>query len=386
MLAEKENIEGKASLAAIIVAAGYSFRMKRFKPLLSLGESTVLEKAVHSFLKGGIRDIRVVVGHRGNELYPVLDRLGVQTIVNHNFSKGMFSSVRSGVESLSPVVKGFFLLPVDNPMVTGDTLEKLQHAFFTTEFGIIYPLYQGERGHPPLISCRYVNNVINWNEPGGMRALLEQYEHDSLDVQVEDPGVLLDMDTPEDYQQMLRYCGHNEVPTEEECYAIIKNAGIPVKVLNHCKQVARLSSAMGNYLNRGAGCQMNLELILAAALLHDLAKGEPNHAQVGAKMLINYPEVAEIVAEHTDICLNQTSQALTEKEIVYLADKLVIDDRIISLQARFSGLLEQYKSNQEVLRKIKLRLSNAQRIQDKIEQIIKIPLHDIWKVDLGGQG
>lgn len=385
MLAEKENRQSQVSFAAIIVAAGYSFRMKRFKPLLSLGGSTVLEQAVHSFLKGGIRDIRVVVGHRANELYPVLDKLGVQTIVNHNFSKGMFSSVRAGVKSLSPVVKGFFLLPVDNPIVTRDTLEKLQHAFFTTEFGIIYPLYQGERGHPPLISCRYVNNVINWNEPGGMRALLEQYEHDSLDVQVEDPGVLLDMDTPEDYQQMLRYCGHNEIPTEKECYAIIKNANTPVKVFNHCKQVAQLSSAIGNYLIR-SGCQMNLELIQAAALLHDLAKGEPHHAQVGAKMLVNYPEVAQIVAEHTDICLNPADQSLTEKEIVYLADKLVKDDQIVSLQARFAGLLEKYKSNQEVFRKIRLRLTNAERIQARIEQIIQMPLHDIWKVDLGGQG
>jgi len=384
-VAEKEDIQAKASLAAIIVAAGYSFRMKRFKPLLSLGGSTVLEQAVHSFQDNGIRDIRVVVGHRANELFPVIDRLGVQTIVNPNFSEGMFSSVTSGVKSLSPAVKGFFLLPVDNPIVKQDTLEKLQNTFFTTEFGIIYPSYQGKRGHPPLISCRYVNKVMTWNKPGGMRALLEQYEHDAIDVEVDDLGVLLDMDTPEDYQQMLKYCGDTQIPSEEECYAIIKKANTPVKVFNHCKQVAQLSSAMGSYLIK-SGCQMNLELIRAAALLHDLAKGEPHHAQVGAKMLVNYPEVAEIVAEHTDICLNPADQALTEKEIVYLADKLVIDDQIISLQVRFSGLLEQNKNDQEVFRKIRLRLSNAERIQTRIEQIIKMPLHDVWKVELGGQG
>lgn len=385
MLAEKENLQGQASLAAIIVAAGYSFRMKRFKPLLSLGGSTVLEQAVHSFLKSGIRDIRVVVGHRANELYPVLDKLGVQTIVNPNFSEGMFSSVTAGVKSLSPDIKGFFLLPVDNPIVSRGTLAKLQNTFFTTELGIIYPSHQGMRGHPPLISSRYVNKVMTWNEPGGMRALLDQNEHDAIDVKVDDPGILLDMDTPEDYQQMLKYCGHTQVPTEEECYAIIKNANTPVKVFNHCQQVAQLSRAMGSYLIR-SGCQMNLELIRAAALLHDLAKGEPHHAQVGAKMLVNYPEVAQIVAEHTDICLNPADQSLTEKEIVYLADKLVKDDQIISLQARFSGLLDRYKNDQEVFRKIRLRLSNAERIQARIEQIIRMPLHDIWKVDLGGQG
>ena len=384
MLAEKENKTGKDLLAAIIVAGGYSFRMKRFKPLLPLGGSTVLEQAVHSFQDHGIRDIRVVVGHRANELFPVLERLGVQAIVNIDFSEGMFSSVSAGVKSLSPEVLGFFLLPVDNPIVNRNTLETLQNAFFATEFGIIYPSYQGMRGHPPLISRRYVNEVLAWNQPGGMRALLEQFDHDALDVEVIDPGILLDMDTLEDYHKMLKYCGDAQVPSEDECYAIIKMANTPAKVINHCKQVAQLSCAMGRYLNR-SGSHLNLDLIRSAALLHDLAKGEPQHAQVGARMLVNYPEVAEIVAEHMDIYLSQ-DQPLTEKEIVYLADKLVIEDQIISLRARFSGPLEQHKNDVEVFRKIRQRLSNAERIQTRIEQLIKMPLHDLWKADLGGQG
>ena len=174
MSAEKETKKSKDSLAAIIVAAGYSSRMKRFKPLLSLGGSTVLEQIVRSFRDGGIRDIRVVVGHRANELLPVLERLGVQAIVNTHFSEGMFSSVSAGVQSLSPEVLGFFLCPVDNPIVKRHTLEVLQKTFFSTEFGIIYPSYQGLRGHPPIISRRYVNEVLAWTKLGGMRALLEQ--------------------------------------------------------------------------------------------------------------------------------------------------------------------------------------------------------------------
>ena len=383
MLIEQESKTGKNLLAAIIVAAGYSFRMKRFKPLLPLGGSTVLEQAVHSFLDRGIKDIRVVVGHRANELLPVLDRLGVQAIVNPNFAEGMFSSVTVGVKSLPPEVVGFFLLPVDNPIVNRHTLETLQKAFFSTEYGIIYPSFQGKRGHPPLISRRYINEVLTWNKPGGMRAMLEQFEHDALEVDVVDQGILLDMDTLEDYHMMLEYCGDIQVPSEEECYAIIKSANTPVKVINHCKQVAQLSCAMGSYLIR-SGCPMNLDLIRTAALLHDLAKGELHHAQAGARMLVNYPEVANIVAEHMDICLNP-DQPLTEKEIVYLADKLVMEDQIITLQARFSGPLEQHKNDQEVFRKIRQRLSNAERIQTKIEQLIKMPLQDLWKADLGGQ-
>lgn len=384
MLGELEKKQGKDCLAAIIVAAGYSFRMKRFKPLLPLGGSTVLEQAVHRFLDRGIKDIRVVVGHRANELLPILDRLGVQTIVNTNFSEGMFSSVIAGVRSLPPEVLGFFLLPVDNPMVKSHTLKALQNSFFATKCGIIYPSYQGVRGHPPLISSRYVNEVLAWNQPGGMRALLEQHEQDALDVEVVDPGILLDMDTQEDYDKMLKYCGDINLPSEEECYAIIKRANTPIKVINHCKQVAQLSCAIGSFLVR-SGSPLNLDLIRKAALLHDLAKGEQQHAQAGARMLEHFPEVANIVVEHMDICL-KLDQPITEKEIVYLADKLVLEDKIISLNDRFSGPLEQYKNNQEVKRKIMQRFNNAEKIQMRIEEIIKMPLHDLWKAYLGGQG
>jgi len=377
-----ENEKDKPSFAAIIVAAGYSSRMKSFKPLLSLGGSTVLELAVKSFQDGGIRDIRVVVGHRANELLPVLEKLGVQAIVNANFSEGMFSSVSAGVQSLAPEILGFFLCPVDNPMFNRHTLETLQNTFFSTEVGIIYPSYQGLRGHPPLISRHYVNEVLAWTKPGGMKALLEQFEDDATEVEVVDPGILLDMDTPEDYHKMLTYCGQSKVPSDEACYAIIKRANTPVKVMNHCEQVAQLSCTMGRQLMR-CDCQLNLELIKAAALLHDLAKGEPHHAQVGADLLVDYPEVAEIVAEHMDICLDR-EQPITEKEIVYLADKLVLEDQIMSLQARFSGPLELHKNNQEVLEKIRQRLSHAETIQTRIEQRINMPLQDLWKADIGG--
>jgi len=149
------------SVAAIILAAGYSFRMKRFKPLLPLGSVSVIEKAVHAFQEVGIQDIRVVLGHRANELLPVLEGLKVQSVINDNYAEGMFSSVKAGVKCLSQDIDGFFLLPVDNPMIQQNTLSKLYQTFSTGRFGIAYPAFHGKRGHPPLISCRYTNEILD---------------------------------------------------------------------------------------------------------------------------------------------------------------------------------------------------------------------------------
>ena len=171
------------------------------------------------------------------------------------------------------------------------------------------------------------------------------------------------------------------VPSEEECFRILKNAQTPAKVIGHCTRVAELSCSIGSYLLK-SGCPLNLDLIKAAALLHDIAKGKPCHAQTGAVMLGKYPGVARIVAEHTDICWN-SNQPLTEKAIVYLADKLVAEDRIITLEERFGGPLEKHKNDVVVAKKVRQRLSNAEGIRTKIEEIIKMPLHDIWKAELG---
>ena len=105
----------KGSVSAIVLAAGYSSRMGKFKPLLPLGNKTIIERVVDLFLESGINDIRVVVGYRGGELLPLLKKMGVSCITNEDFEQGMFSSVKAGVKSLDQDLRAFFLLPADIP-------------------------------------------------------------------------------------------------------------------------------------------------------------------------------------------------------------------------------------------------------------------------------
>lgn len=98
----------KSKITAIILAAGFSSRMKSFKPLLPLGSASVIEIAVRSFQEAGFKDIRIVLGHRAGELIPVCNALHVQWIFNEHYAEGMFSSVKAGVISLGPEVEGFF--------------------------------------------------------------------------------------------------------------------------------------------------------------------------------------------------------------------------------------------------------------------------------------
>ncbi len=192
------------NMAALILAAGYSSRLGAWKPLQPLGTSTFIEEAVQRFKAAGVDDIRVVTGHRAAELAPLLDRLGVMTIFNPDYDQGMLASVRAGVGSLEPGVAAFFLLPVDIPLVRPGTIQALQQAYHSSGALIIYPRFQGRRGHPPLISTACVVDLPAVCK-GGLRAFLSRYTVASLDLEVTDQAVLLDCDTPEDYHRLQAY-------------------------------------------------------------------------------------------------------------------------------------------------------------------------------------
>lgn len=192
------------TVAAIILAGGYSMRMKEFKPLLPLGDSTVIENTISVFRNSGVNDITVVIGYRAKELKVLLDRIEVKWVYNENYHEGMYSSVVAGVSSLPSNTGVFFLLPADMPLVKSDTIEELLRVYNRTEYDIIYPTYKGRRGHPPLISYSLFLAIKNWEGGGGLRPLLSQYHADATQVEVIDENILTDMDTPEDYVKLCK--------------------------------------------------------------------------------------------------------------------------------------------------------------------------------------
>ncbi|MGH4124555.1 MAG: nucleotidyltransferase family protein [Clostridium sp.] len=192
------------SVSAIILAGGYSMRMKQFKPLLPLGDSTVIENTVNVFRNSGVCDITVVIGFQANDLRNLLDSMGVKWVYNQNYKEGMYSSIVAGVRSLPDNTKGFFLLPADMPLIEKETIEELLKVYNSKEYDIIYPEYKGKRGHPPLISSRLFPAIKNWDGCGGLRVLLSQYQKVATQVEVMDENILNDMDTPEDYINLCK--------------------------------------------------------------------------------------------------------------------------------------------------------------------------------------
>jgi molybdenum cofactor cytidylyltransferase len=366
-----------ASIAALILAAGQSSRMGALKPLLPLARSTVLGEAVMRFREAGLDDVRVVTGHKAEELAPTLKNLAVTEVFNPDYEKGMLSSVLAGLRSLEPDIEAFFLLPVDLPLVKPRTIEALLRAYRRGRPGIIYPCFQGRRGHPPLIPVTCVVDLPQDYE-GGLRAFLSRYDAQALDLEVVDEAVLLDCNTPADYRRLQAYGMREDIPTENECRAIWAAHGVSEQVIAHCRLVAEVARTFAIHL-KCAGFNVNLELVVAAANLHDLARGQPDHARAGARMLaaLGYPQVARVVGAHMDLQLKRRS--FDEADLVYLADKCVEDDRLVTLEERFHSSLERFAANPEALKAVAKRFQDARVIQERVEEILGTTLEEILR-------
>lgn len=369
--------------AALILAAGYSTRMMQFKPLMPLGESTIIEEVIYNFRKADISDITVVIGHRADVMLAVLDRLQVKYILNKNYNEGMFSSILSGVRALSPNIDGFFLLPIDIPLVRSHTIKTLSKLWRKRGADIIYPVFQGQRGHPPLISRRLVPEIVAWNRPEGLRPLFEQYESSAFDVEVVDSGILRDMDTPEDYHNILAKYHYKDIPRPLECDVILAKFEVSGQVIQHGKLVAELARRLAVRLNQ-CGAKLDIDLVMAAGLLHDLAKGKPSHARYGARVLasLGYSNVADVVACHTDIIIKKEGY-LDEAAIVYFADKLVRGDSIVSIEERFRDSLTRITAKDDAKIAANQRFLHAKQIADKIEQLTGASIQEIVSADAG---
>jgi len=176
-----------------------------------------------------------------------------------------------------------------------------------------------------------------------------------------------------------------DIPSEEACRRIISDMGMLDNIVAHCKQVCRVSLFLTDHLGISG---LNRELILAAALLHDITKTRSlhtseNHAETGAQLLkdLGYPEVADIIGQH--VRLNHydfVSDTPTDAQIVNYSDKRVLHDKIVPLNDRMGYILEKYGNTQERKQLIRILWEKTQQLEDRLFTGLPFSPDDIIKL------
>ena len=190
-------------LWAIILAGGESKRMKSPKMLLPFQGKTIIEKVIENVIESEVENCVIVLGAFHDEILKAIKNLPVLTCYNENYKEGMLSSVKCGFSYLPENYDAVLVFQGDQPMISSDTINEVIHASRKSEKGIVMPVYQNKRGHPVIIDRKYGDEVAKLENAKGLRSLAEIHPDDVLEVKVNNPEILRDIDTQKDYIREL---------------------------------------------------------------------------------------------------------------------------------------------------------------------------------------
>lgn len=365
---------GKHEISAVVLAGGLSSRMKEFKPLLDVGGKPLILRTLETFKSTGVKDVVVVLGHGAESLSPVLSAAGVRSVKNPHFKLGMFSSIQVGAAALESSADAFFILPADIPFIRPTTIRRLEDAYRRGSASVIYPVFDNRRGHPPLLAAACARDILNEGPLSNLREVLARRERESVDVECPDAAIHADFDTPEDCAGFSRFLLRRDIPAPAECVSLMRLYGASDAVIRHGQAVASLAKRIGESLILRRRASLNLDLLVAVGILHDIAKGVPAHPLVGAAIMRKegFPKLADCIASHMDLSLPEgESWLMTEKEILFLADKMVEEDKIVSLENRFEKSERKAGGEIRIVAKVRERRDVARALMARVESCMK---------------
>jgi uncharacterized protein len=178
------------------------------------------------------------------------------------------------------------------------------------------------------------------------------------------------------------------IPTREECLKLMDQYGVLENIIIHSIEVAKVALFLSNELNK-KGQRIDLLLVEAASLLHDLTKTEclktkEDHAWTGFQLLkeMGYERVGEVVAQHIWLLHEGGPDSVSEEEVVNYADKRVMHDRIVSLEERFKDLKDRYGRHDQAIEYLGRLEKGIYEIQNKIFSILDINPNDLQSLPL----
>lgn len=191
---------------AVIVAAGMSSRMKAFKPMLKICGSTVIETAISTLRSAGVCEIAVVTGKNAGMLEKQLAPAGVTCLRNSEYeTTEMFDSAKIGLNYLKDRCGRIFFLPGDVPLFSRCSLIAMTEEMDLRGCQILMPVFGGKTGHPILIDSAAALSLLNYQGGSGLKGAIDRFDGLKKAIELDDEGMLLDADTPEDYKRLLKY-------------------------------------------------------------------------------------------------------------------------------------------------------------------------------------
>lgn len=193
-------------IVAVVLSAGESSRMGRPKALLPIDGQTFIERIVAALKQTKVGKIIVILGHNARELQSKISHLPVEILINTDYKLGQLSSLQLAVRNLQPDLEcdGMLVHLVDHPYLAPALVEEMIRRFYETKKRIIVPKFHGKRGHPVIFSNALFDEILSAPIEEGAKAVVNAHRAETLEIETEEEGIAVDIDTPELYQQHVR--------------------------------------------------------------------------------------------------------------------------------------------------------------------------------------
>ncbi len=189
----------------ILLAAGLSSRMGRPKQLLAWGDRPLVRHVAEQALKSRITGLVIVIGAAADLVRAALAGLDgpVLIVENPDYASGQASSLRSGLSALPATARAALVLLVDQPLIRPDLINRLIDEYEAHPQALaVMPRYKGKRGNPVLLAHGLFESVRGVAGDAGARQVLAEHASQIRQLELDDPAVVMDLDTPEDYTAM----------------------------------------------------------------------------------------------------------------------------------------------------------------------------------------
>lgn len=185
-------------ISAIVLAAGESKRFGQLKQLALVGEKTMLGQVLETVNSSQVDDIVVVLGAGSAEIRDRISFTRERIVVNARYASGLSSSLQAGLSALREETEGALIVLADQPFVRAATIDTMISEFKRKSPEAVVPTFKGARGNPVLLNRSVFDEVMAIRGDTGFRAVLSHGGRNILEVPVDDPGILRDIDTREE--------------------------------------------------------------------------------------------------------------------------------------------------------------------------------------------
>lgn len=188
---------------AIILAGGESKRMGSPKMLLPYRGATIIETVIQNIASSSVEKTLVVLGSDGDEILETISDYPVRHCFNAAYKSGMLSSVKCGFAHLPDDYLAALVFPGDQPMIGPTVTNLIIRTWRESGRGIVVPTFLGKRGHPLLIDRKYRKEIMSLDATEGLRGLALKHPGDVREIETDNPLILKDIDTAEDYRNEI---------------------------------------------------------------------------------------------------------------------------------------------------------------------------------------